>query len=262
MKRIQLFELEDFSWFPSVLRDCMTRYILALHKIIGTAEKLSPILEEMIEKTGATLIQDTCSGSGGPMVNVYQNLRTSQKAKDTIRLQLSDLYPHMGAINALEKDPKQGVSYQKEAVDVLEYQFETNSIQTMVSAFHHLPPDKAKKVLVRAVEERRPICIFEISDNEAPIWLWWLAILPAWLMTYIFTLKVRPMSFAQIFFTYCIQILPICIAWDGAVSNARTYTEDDLNELTADLREDYHWEVRKIENITPSKMLCLIGIPA
>lgn len=257
MKRIQLFELEDFPWFPSVLRDCMTRYILALHEIIGTTEKLSPILAEMIEKTGATVIQDTCSGAGGPIFSVYDNLNDKN-----VRLQLSDLYPHSGVIADLENAPKQGVSYHKNPADVLEFQFEPSSIQTMISAFHHLPPDKAKRVLERAFKEKRAICIFEISDNAAPIWLWWVAILPAWLMTYFFTLRVRPMRFAQLFFTYCVQILPICIAWDGAVSNARTYTEADLRALTADLQDNYCWEIRKIENKTPSKMLCLMGMPA
>ena len=257
MKRIQLFELEDFAWFPSFLRDYMTRYILVVHEMIGTTEKLAPILQDLIEKTNAELIQDTCSGAGGPMLDVYQRL---ERQKD-VRLQLSDLYPHAGAIEALEKEPKKGLSYNQESVDVLQHEFQPNSIQTMICSFHHFSPEEAKKILKRAVDERRPICIFEISDNEAPTWLWWTAMLPAWIMTYFLTLKIRPLSSVQLFFTYCIQILPLCIAWDGAVSNARTYTEADLKELIADLKENYCWEIQKIKNKTPSKMLCLTGMP-
>ena len=261
MKRFQLFELEDFSWFPTVLRDCMTKYLTVLHDVMETAEKLHPIIEGIIEKSQATIIQDTCSGSGGPMLKVFAKLNEN-KERSAIELQLSDLYPNSRVISDLKMNPIQGASYLEEEVDVLEQEFATDSIQTMICSFHHLPVEKAKKVLSRAVEEQRVICIFEITENKYPVWLWWLAMLPFWTMTYILTLLIRPFSFTQIFFTYCIQILPICVAWDGAVSNARTYTEADLKELTADLQDNYHWEIRRIKNRTPSRMLCLIGMPA
>ena len=260
MKRFQLFELEDLSWFPSVLRDSMTRYIMILHDVLGTTEKLLPIIEEIIEKSQATIIQDSCSGSGGPMLEVFGKLNES-RVDSTVELQLSDLYPNAKVVAELNKNPIRGVSYQEEGVDVLEQEFAKDSIQTMICSFHHLPVEKARKVLSRAVEEQRSICIFEITENAYPVWIWWLAFLPFWLMTFVLTLKIRPLRFSQIFFTYCIQILPICVAWDGAVSNGRTYTEGDLKELTADLQQNYQWEIRQIKNRTPSNMLCLIGLP-
>jgi hypothetical protein len=261
MKRLQLFELEDFSWFPAILRDSMTRYVMILHDVMGTTEKLHPIIEEIIEKSHATIIQDSCSGAGGPMLEVFAKLKKN-RGDSTVELELSDLYPNAKVVSDLKINPIPGVSYQDQGVDVLEQEFAKDSIQTMICSFHHLPVHKARKVLSRAVEEQRAICIFEITDNSYPVLLWWLAFLPFWLMTYVLTLKIRPLRFSQIFFTYCIQILPICVAWDGAVSNGRTYTEGDLKELTADLQQNYHWEIRRIKNRTPSKMLCLIGLPA
>lgn len=38
MKRIQLFEFEDFQWFPNFLRMCRTHYILTMHQLLSTAE--------------------------------------------------------------------------------------------------------------------------------------------------------------------------------------------------------------------------------
>jgi len=259
MKRIQLFEWEDFPWFPSVLRDYMTQYIMVIHEVIGTTERLTPVLQEMLEKSQACLIQDTCSGAGGPMLQVFEHLK-----KDTpeISLQLSDLYPHQGRIQQLQTEPIEGIQYQAQARDVLTASFEPHSLQTMICSFHHMPPATAKKILSRAVQEQRPICIFEISDNEFPIWLWWLSLFPAALLTLLLTLKIRPLQYKQLLLTYIIPILPLCIGWDGAVSNARTYTAADLEELTSDLQsEGYRWEIRKIENPTPSKMLCLMGLP-
>jgi hypothetical protein len=259
MKRFQLFEFEDLSWFPSAMRNYMTGYIMVIHELLGTTQRLAPILQEILEKSNAHLIQDCCSGAGGPMLSIFSHLK---KENPDISLQLSDLYPHKGRISQLHEKPIPGVQYHSHSIDVLETTFEPNSIQTMICSFHHMCPSVAEKILHKAAIEQRPICIFEISDNEFPRWLWWLSIFPAGLMTLFLTLKVRPVQIGQLLCTYIIPILPFCIAWDGAVSNARTYTEDDLQQLIAKLNvEDYSWEVRKIDNPTPSKMLCLIGLP-
>ena len=56
-------------------------------------------------------------------------------------------------------------------------------------------------------------------------------------------------------------ILPFLIAWDGAVSNARTYTIEDMAELTKDLKKDgYQWETGKIKG-KGGKKLYLLGLP-
>ena len=69
------------------------------------------------------------------------------------------------------------------------------------------------------------------------------------------------MSWQQIIFTYLIPILPFGFAWDGAVSNARTYTLSDLDELLVGLKDDgYIWEKGIVEGKIPS--MYLIGKPA
>ena len=93
------------------------------------------------------------------------------------------------------------------------------------------------------MKSKQPICIFEISDNSYPIALWWTAF-PINIISCLFiTPFVRPMSWQQIVFTYLIPIIPICFAWDGAVSNARTYTLEDMDILLKGLEtKDYKWE--------------------
>lgn len=63
--------------------------------------------------------------------------------------------------------------------------------------------------------------------------------------------------------TYALPVLPLFIAWDGAVSNARTYTEEDLRELLAGLEApDYQWEInRQRAPGAPATMLTLVGLP-
>lgn len=130
----------------------------------------------------------------------------------------------------------------------------------MISSFHHMKPDNARKILENAEKARQPILIFEISDNNPPVFLWWIAIPINFIMALFITPWVRPMSWKQLFFTYLIPIIPLCFAWDGAVSNARTYTLDDLDELLEGLSsESYKWEKGKIKGKT--NQLYLIGKP-
>lgn len=68
------------------------------------------------------------------------------------------------------------------------------------------------------------------------------------------------MTWQQLIFTYLIPIIPICFAWDGAVSNARTYTLQDMDILLEDLKiPDYTWKKGIIKG--KSKKLYLIGVP-
>lgn len=252
MKRIHIFEFLDLEWFPDMFRHFMTRYLMQLHKIVGTSRSLVPILEEMISKTNKYTIYDLCSGSGGPIIDTVLQLR---KTID-VHLILSDKYPPIEFNN----EENIAVTYQKESRDILEMPFLEDGIYTLIASFHHFDSNKAHKILEKITQKQHPICIFELSDNSFPIWLWWIPIIPNLISTFLLTLLIRPINWKQFLFTYLIPILPFCIAWDGAVSNARTYTKSDWDILTRSLN-NYDWEVRKVENKTPFKMLVVLGYP-
>ena len=72
---------------------------------------------------------------------------------------------------------------------------------------------------------------------------------------------IRPMSWQQLIFTYIVPILPIIIAWDGAVSNARTYTLADMDILLEGLKsDDYIWKKNTIKGKGGNKIY-LMGLP-
>jgi hypothetical protein len=79
-------------------------------------------------------------------------------------------------------------------------------------------------------------------------------------MTFFITPFVRPLTWKQIIFTYVIPIIPFFFAWDGAVSNARTYTLNDLDILIDGLEtKDYKWEKGTIAG--KAKKIYLLGLP-
>ncbi|WP_437911486.1 hypothetical protein WME73_27535 [Sorangium sp. So ce302] len=274
MKRIHLFEIEDFSWFPGWLRACMTRLIVVMHRALGTREALVELIARALKESNTSNIVDLCSGSGGPMIDVVRTLR-EKPGFEGIQLTLTDLYPSMEAAELINNQEGSNVSYRTSPVDATKIDGEVagstgvaglaglrglTGLRTMVSSFHHMRPDDARKILESAQRSRQPICIFEISDNSHPLFLGWLALPINFVMCLLITPLARPMTLRQLVFTYIVPIIPLCFAWDGAVSNARTYTLDDLDELLSGLRdEDYRWEKGVIGG--RAKKLYLLGIP-
>ena len=261
MKRIQLFEFEDLSWFPNGIRICMTRYIVTIHKILGTAPILADLVKKALHKNPSNQIVDLCSGSGGPMPDVLDIITSEENYKDT-HLILTDLYPNGKAASKINQKVDDRIRYRTEPLDASNVGEDLPGLRTMICSMHHMPPRIAKGILKDAKDSGQPICIYEISDNSFPKWLWWIAIPTNIIMVLLLTPFIRPMSFNQLIFTYIIPILPLAIAWDGAVSNARTYTLEDMDILLEGLEgPDYTWEKKTIKG-KGGRKLYLMGIPA
>ena len=191
------------------------------------------------------------------MIEVYKNLK-SEKDYAQLRLTLTDLYPDQKTIKEIKHGEDKEIEYLENPVNATQVNPELTGLRTIVSGLHHLKPDLAKKVLQNAKENNQPILVFEISDNSFPIFLWWLAIPVAFLTMLLVTPMIRPITWKQLVFTYLIPILPIVIAWDGAVSNARTYTLEDMQELIGNSSDPgYHWEMGKIKGKGGNKLYLL-----
>lgn len=258
MKRIQLFEFEDLSWFPNWIRICLTRLMIVMHTILQSKSELAKLLSKVLKDANTSKIIDLCSGSGGPMPEVAEELR-SNYGFNSIDLTLTDLYPNIleaDKINAVD-DP---IHYDVNAVDATNLSNQYKGLRTMISSFHHMNKTSAHSILKSAFDDEEAICIFEISDNSFPKLLWWVSIPINFITCLFITPFVKPLTWYQLVFTYLIPIIPIFFAWDGAVSNARTYTINDMKSLTQNLQSDnYKWEMGTING--KSKKLYLIGMP-
>ena len=224
-----------------------------MHGLANTKESLLPILDEELRLGKHKRITDFASGDGGPMIKITEELR---KSGHDISLTLSDLYPNQERIDKLPPF----VDYISNSVDASNPGNIEPGLRTMICSFHHLRPEMAQSVL-QGFQDRLEHCvIYELSDNSSPKALWWTAI-PVNIFSCLFISPLsKPFTFTQFVFTYLIPILPICFAWDGAVSNARTYTVSDLDELITPISQaDYVWEKRTLHG--KMKKLVLIGKP-
>ncbi|TNE55718.1 MAG: hypothetical protein EP338_02795 [Bacteroidetes bacterium] len=246
MKRVQLFEFEDFDWFPAWMRASMTNLIAVLHRMMGTREVLVSLLEKVASKYDFDRIVDMGSGSGGIMPEVLAKMNEAGDRKRN--LLLTDLHPNLEFIGHIRSQGMAGVDYRARPLDATNLKEAPEGLKTMVNSFHHMPPDRARKILLSAQENHEPILIYEIGENKMPLLLWWI-LLPISLtililMTLIMTPFSKPLSVRQLVFTYLIPVIPIFYAWDGQASVPRMYTYADIEELLVGKKSDkYHWEM-------------------
>jgi hypothetical protein len=260
MRRRQLFEFEDFAWFPRGLRDHVTALIEVVHRLLGTDALITPLVRRALTAGGTDQIVDLCSGAGGPMYRVRERLGADGSP---VRLTLTDLHPNAEAIAGIQARGEPSVVYRETPVDAAAVPTDLRGVRTMICSFHHMPEATARAILRDAFEQRQPFCLFEISDNAQPAALSLFALPLSVLMGLLLTPFVRPLTPSRLLQAYVVPLAPLAFAWDGVASNLRTYTLDDLRELIAGLEApDYHWELGSLAKPGyPSRMPYLLGLP-
>lgn len=242
MRRIQLFEFEDLTWFPSTIREAMTDFLSFMG---GIADKpLAPFAERLgraMRVTGDDRLLDLGSGGGGPALTVARLL---SRAGEPVKVTLTDLYPNLPKLELARREGQGHVDFVATPVDATKVPAELSGFRLMCNAFHHLPPDAARRCLWDAVEKRRGIALVEFV-SRSPFTM--LQISLAWTALLFVTPFIKPRRMGRFVLTYVIPIVPFCTFWDGIVSCLRAYDEDELRGLVASLPEnDYDWEIGRL----------------
>ena len=74
---------------------------------------------------------------------------------------------------------------------------------------------------------------------------------------------IRPLRWSRLLWTYLIPLVPVITLFEGLVSCLRTYSVQELHELTARLgTNDYVWSIGTVKSkTTPIPVTYLIGVP-
>jgi hypothetical protein len=265
MKRLQLFEFEDFNWFPKPIRTGMTNLLVVLHKLVGTNEVLVNLVSDTKKQYSFSQIIDLGSGSGGIMPEVIKTINKKDKSAD-LKLILTDLHPNQKIVERINNE-HQHISYLNHSVDATNLSDLPEGLKTMVNSFHHMPPNMAKRILKSAQDNKQSLLIYEIGENKIPTLIWWLflpiSLTVLFIMSLFMTPFVRPLTWKQLIFNYLIPIIPICYAWDGQASLVRMYTFKDIEYLLSDFKNDnYTWKMAQAKK-TNGKSLgyYVLGLP-
>ncbi len=254
--RIHLFELEDQRWFPEAIRDAGTDFIRFVAEIGNPYKPIIPLLSRALDETGSREILDLCSGGGGPMAGLVPQL-AENGWEGTVTL--TDKFPNLAAFEYLRGCSDGAIGFIEQPVDASAVEPHLTGFRTLFTSFHHFPPDTASRILQDAVDQRRPIGVFEQTERS---------ILPALttligpLFVLLVTPFIRPVRWSRFLWTYLIPVVPFYVMWDGFVSCLRTYSPDELQGVVDGLDcEDYVWEIGQ-EASRPAPITYLLGYPA
>lgn len=257
MRRRQLVELEDLPWFPGILRDGGTAFLEFAERASGHAKMLVPKLESALRKTKADRVVDLCSGGGGPVRTVADEL---VRLGHPVTVQMTDRYPNVPAFEHAAAGSEGRVTGLAKSVDATAVPAELTGFRTIFNAFHHFPPELARKILADAVTKRQPIGVFEVVSRE-PLMLFGLLLAPISV-----TLSMpfwRPFRWPWIVWTWLFPIMQPFVLWDGLVSWLRIYSVEELRELVATIdAPDWEWDIGTIKlGDAPAHATYLIGTP-
>ena len=256
MKRISLFEFEDFSRFPNSIRAGGTdylRYFLLRTELYQPSIKL---IQEVLNHQKENQLLDLCSGGGGYMEQVSKVLN---KENNKVKITLNDKFPNTAAFEMLRRRSQHQIDYLDSPVDVFQIPSELKGIRVMYSALHHFSPNQVKSILQNTVNAKASLCIFDGERNLLSL----LGILLIHPFAFIlFTPFFKPFTFPRIFFTYILPLIPLYTIWDGLASVLRMYEPHELEQIVKTLdANNYTWKIGKTKNRFGLKSTYLLAYP-
>lgn len=217
-------ELEDITWFPSVLRNFQTEFI----GFVVTAFRVyQPFIRHLRSlELPPQPMTDLCSGSGQPAISIFR------KTNCFTHLTLTDKYPNPLSTgdDLIKYDPQQS--------DVLDMEFKPGRYYTMFNAFHHFSDQDKVKILKKIHASGSQAFFVEILEPRPDCLL--KVILLTTLGTLLFTPFIRPFSLPRLFFTYLMPINILTITFDGVVSVFKARSVQQYQKIFAPFGKAIH----------------------
>ena len=257
--RLHLFEFEDFSWFPDVIRTGGTDYLRYFLIRTELYQPVIPLIYETLKTMGETKIIDLCSGGGGSMEQVCEGLNKLEK-DNNFTITLTDKYPNIPTYQLIKERTNHQIDYSDLSVDVFHVPEDLCGFRVLFSAIHHFKPHQVKEILEDAVQSNAPIAFFDGGEKGMLAVLGLLVIHPIAFL--IFTPFFKPFKLSRLLFTYIIPLIPLYTIWDGVVSVLRMYKPNELQEIAESLNaENYVWKSGKTKNRFGIRAAYLVGYP-
>jgi hypothetical protein len=253
--RFHLFELEDQSWFPAIIRDLATDYLNFVQTTFELYVAMAPLLSETLKEAETTRIVDLCSGAAGPLPILVETLAARGIP---VTATLTDLYPNHRAFERTKLRSKGRIDFHRDPVDARAIPRSLPGLRTLFNAFHHFRPQDALAVLRSAAKDRQPIAIFEVSERTPKMIL---GVLLTPLFVWLLTPFIHPFRWRRLFWTYLLPMVPLTCLWDGIVSQLRAYTVPELQRMGA-AAGAMRWRIGQAPlAIGRGRLTYMIGIP-
>ena len=236
MRRQRWFEIHDQPWFPAYFRDLVTEALETVWNQNRTYHPIAERLREAVASSKADRVVDLCSGGGGP----WKSLSSEVAGERGLEICLTDLYPNK-LLRQKKTDCAYAITIWPDSVDARRVPAELTGFRTIFSSFHHFDPAAARAILADAFTRREGIGIFEGARPDA----WTLVAVTAMpFLAVRAALTARPFRWGRIFWSCVLPVVPAVVWVDGVLSCLRSYSLEDLQELTRGLEaEGYTWRI-------------------
>jgi hypothetical protein len=236
MRHLELFEIHDHRWCPTILRNLFTDALQAIWVRFDTYRPVVPLLHGALKEGRTNRVIDLCSGAGGPWPRLTRHF---EEQDYNISVLLTDIKPNIDGFERASSKSKY-LSFYPKSISALQVPADLNGFRTMFSSFHHFPPGEAHRILRDAVTHCQGIAIFESANRDMRVVLA-VCLLP--LIVLLITPTIRPFGWPQIFWTYIVPLVPFMVWFDGIMSCLRAYSKDELIQMSKQLEVDnYCWQ--------------------
>jgi len=255
---MQLVEIHDRNWFPGFLREQVTDFLQALLNVVRAYQPIVHRLRQALARDGGGQVLDLCSGAGGPWSWLYGALERDGLAP--IEVCLTDYYPNVAAFERARATSHNRVHFCEVPVDARCVPSSLDGFRTFFSSFHHFQPQEARAILQDAVDRKRGIGVFEVPGRY-PLTFLLVFLIP--IATLLIAPFVRPFKWSRLLWIYLVPVVPFVLFFDGIVSCLRTYSPQELRELTGQLAADgYRWDIGVDKKFGRAPVTYLIGYSA
>ncbi|MEZ4772913.1 MAG: hypothetical protein R3D00_07010 [Bacteroidia bacterium] len=225
MKRKQILQITNTSWFPSFLTRCIYEFMTWFVMKVNAAKPFLPVIEEGLAHANRIVVINKKCGAGFETVNPL-----------------------------IDEKIGRGI------VDAQNFTAKEEGLYLSVNSFHQFTADEAKAILTKVSKNRQPIVVVE-GNNDSLWQVFGMAVIVP--LTVILTAPfVKPFRVERLVFTYLIPVLPFVTFLDGFIALFKLYAPQDLDELTASIdAKNYYWRSGKMDNGRGGKIIYLIGYP-
>lgn len=257
MKRMQLLEMEDQRWCPRAIRDAATDYLRFIEEITDPYGAAAPLLLTALRRAHTSRVADLGSGGGGSWPRLVCAMEESGRPVNVV---LTDMLPSREALERIAASSGGRIQFHSLPVDGRSAPNDLAGFRTLFSFLHRLPPRDARSVLADAVAAREGVAAFDVV-RRGPRAILLMMVSP--LLVLALTPLIRPFRWSRLLLTYLIPVVPAVVLFNGVMSCLRTYTPEELRQLTNGLGDDeYVWEIGDLRmERSPIPRTYLIGVP-
>ena len=254
----RLFEFEDKTWLPEIIRESMTDYLRFVLNSGNFYEPVAGLIVDLLKNTSSKQVIDLGSGGGGTVEQIQKTIYNNYQIN--VNFILTDIFPNINAYQYIKKKTAGKIDYCSNPVNAATVDNSLKGMRTIFSAFHHFNGVIAKQVINDAVKAKEGIAIFD-GGNKNLFFIIAITLLHP-IAFVLFTPFFRPFKWRRLLFTYIIPIIPLCTMWDGMVSVTRLYTPQQLLVMAEEVNAtEYTWKAGKKKNRFGMSIAYLLGYP-